>query len=119
MKPACTGRPHNSLLKRPILGQRAAAIFGITKGLGSQGQAVSETSSKTDKAYVLVCWSCCLGTKHKVVVGAGVAGIGGGGVVLGVGVCIRAGRLEGLGAGRGIVAWAVCVGAVGATVGVG
>ena len=56
---------------------------------------------------------------NEVVVGAGVAGIGGGGVVLGVGVCIRAGRLEGLSAGRGIVAWAVCVGAVGATVGVG
>ena len=55
----------------------------------------------------------------EVVVGARVAGIGGGGVVLGVGVCVGAGRLECLGAGRGIVAWAVCVGAVGATVGVG
>ena len=56
---------------------------------------------------------------NEVVIGAGVASIGRGGIVLGVGVCVGADGLECLGAGGGIVAWAVCVGAVGAAVGVG
>ena len=57
--------------------------------------------------------------EDEVVVGAGVAGVGGGGIVLGVGVCVWAGILEGLGAGGGGLAGAVGVDAVVTTVLVG
>ncbi len=53
-----------------------------------------------------------LWAEDKVVVGAGVASVCGGGIVLGVGVCIRTGVLKGLSSGGGRLAWTVGVGAV-------